>query len=437
MVQLCKIIEKKGLFHQNDKLLVAVSGGMDSMVLLHAICQLGFKPGVVHVNYGLRDEDSDRDETLVSDTAIQLNLPLYIKREKLSKGSNLQERARMMRYDFFDEIVKSHQYDYLLTAHHADDLLESFFIQLNRGAGISGLKSIDEIISYIRRPLLSVNKMEITRYAEHHGVKFRMDCTNSEIVYERNFWRNVIIPEIAQRFPSFEKMVLRSIHHLKQVNQFLEREYDSWKIRQVSNHQNHFVLDINLSDPPIMLQKLLVEWEFHPDTIERICQALGRKGKTFYNHKNQLLLMDRNRLLFYPSVENFPKAFEIEHIEANIETEFGSLEMVEINWVGAEKPLLFDKYESYFDADTLGFPITIRGWMPGDFIFPQGMKGKKKKLQDVFSDAKLNVQEKHRIPIFISNKQIVWIPGICRSEHHLVNDQTNSVFRFRWNKNPI
>lgn len=147
--------------------------------------------------------------------------------------------------------------------------------------------------------------------------------------------------------------------------------------------------------------------------------------------------MDRNRLLFYPSVENFPKACEIEQIEANIETEFGTLEMVEINWVGAEKPLLFDKYEAYFDADTLGFPITIRGWMPGDFIFPQGMKGKKKKLQDVFSDAKLNVQEKHRIPIFISNQQIVWIPGICRSEHHLVNDQTNSVFRFRWNKNPI
>lgn len=432
MVELGKIIQKSRLFSKANKLLVAVSGGLDSMVLLHVLVHEGFRPSLIHVNYGLRGEDSMLDEALICQVSKQLGLTLFLKQIDLPKGPDLQERARDIRYQFFDEVIRQHDFDYVLTAHHADDLLEGFFMQLNRGAGIVGLKSMDEKHNHCIRPFLQVRKTELLDYAQAHDVAYRHDLSNDEVIYQRNYWRNALLPEIDQRYPHFRDMALRSIDHLKSLYRFFSDAFLHWKSSHVLGNEELYTLSHNQDTPQIFIEQQLADWAFHPSTIEKICRSLDESGKIFINRLGRCVLVDRNRLLYYPE-----KALHEFSIEWNIDQPFlqtplGSLECAFKTLQALPNWKNCTAHTAWFDADALNGHFRVRNWEHGDKIAPMGMQGRHRKLQDIFTDHKLSIYDKHLIPVVTMNDKIVWVPGIIRSNDYLVNDRTKNILEMLW-----
>src|SRR5690554_6284818 len=215
-------IREKKLFTPSEKILLAISGGIDSMVLLHLFADAGYRFGVVHCNFNLRGEDSDGDEQFVGDQVLKLGVPFFTgnfdtKEHASVQGISIEMAARELRYRYFEEVRKSNSFDYIATAHHKDDLLETFFLNLSRKTGIKGLTGIKEKSGKVIRPLLFASRREIDNYAQQEGVETREDASNSEVVFQRNFIRHKVLPELSGMNPAFKRNLAQTIRHLREA----------------------------------------------------------------------------------------------------------------------------------------------------------------------------------------------------------------------------
>ncbi|MBK8955634.1 MAG: tRNA lysidine(34) synthetase TilS [Saprospiraceae bacterium] len=429
-----KFIENSKLFSRTSRLLVAVSGGVDSMVLVHALHSSGYQIGLVHVNYKLRKGDSDLDEKLIRDYAAKHALDLHVHTNPgfLSK-TNLQEQARSMRYSFFEQVRIEHKYDFVLTAHHADDVIESFIYNLSRGAGINGLKSIPEVNGSIIRPLLNFNKAEIQEYAKQYDVPHRIDLSNLEEKYDRNFIRNKILPEIEQRFPSFRTMVMRSIGHLKMLHRYYDKALTDWKKMKMAEKLDQLIISNDGYDDHVFVSQILADLGFHPETIQKILSGEHQPGKIFHNDTGGQLITDRAQFIFCNAQPNSVPAIHMNRSEKQVHCIFGNFAISE-STMTKELNLSdhHDHCDEVFDLDNLSFPLVIRNWQAGDRIRPFGLQGKHKKVQDVFTDHKLNIVEKSKTPVVCAGNEIIWIPGLMRSDLFRVSDQTEQVLNIKW-----
>ena len=434
LAQFLNNVNEKQLFEKGQKVLLAVSGGIDSMVLLHLFEKSGFNYGVAHCNFKLRGEESDADETFVKQQVLIHGVPSFFERFETREyadlmGISLEMAARELRYHFFEQVRIENSFDYIATAHHQDDLIETFFLNLSRKTGIKGLTGIKEKSGTLIRPLLFADRNEIENFATANFIEYREDSSNSEVVFQRNFLRHNILPEFNELNPSFKKNLLASINNLKDAEAvydgFLEEEK-----KKVIN-QTHQNLEVDITGllksphPKILLYEILSDFHFNASVIDEVFQSLdGESGKKFYS-KTHWVLKDREILFISERKETEDKLFYIEKDDIELFAPL-DLSIEKIQAKGFE--IIKKNTVACLDLEKVEFPLMIRKWQQGDYFQPLGMNGFKK-VSDFFIDQKIPIHEKENTWLLCSGKNIVWIIGHRIDNRFKVTSKTQKILK--------
>ena len=420
-------------FLKEKRLLLAVSGGIDSMVLLYLCHQLNIDIRVAHCNFQLRGDESDKDEDFVKSQTDKLQIPIFIKKfdtksyaEK--EKSSIQIVARNLRYEWFNTLLINNDYDYILTAHHLDDSLETFLINFTRGSGLDGLTGIPQQNGSIVRPLLPFSRTEIEIFAKENNVEWREDSSNTSDNYLRNKLRHDVIPMLKKINPSLLHSFENTISNLKQAQSLVD---DASRIiyRKVVTDIN-FQKRINLTEL-IQLPNYhayLYQW-LEPlgfsdwDSINDL--ATAQSGKQIHS-QNHTLLKDRNELIVFPKQEYEKTILFLIEKEQN-EIKFP----LKITFCNVDDISLEATNCIFVDEDKLRFPLEIRKWQEGDFFYPLGMNGKKK-LSKFFKDEKFSLLDKSNTWLLCSENQIVWVIEKRQDERFKVTEETTKILKINY-----
>lgn len=429
-------------FVDNHSVLVTVSGGLDSIVLLHLCVSSGLNIGVAHCNFKLRDKESDADALFVKKTAEKLDLPFYSKEfdtyayAKKNKCST-QMAARELRYCWFEELSSTEGFDYIATAHHANDNLETFFINLSRGTGIEGLIGIPHISGKIIRPLLPFSRKQIHDFAIQSDIIWREDSSNASDVYLRNAIRHHVLPELEQIRPDILDRFEVTQKHLQQIDRLLSvyrqelKEKYTYPLNSIMG-ESALCIAISLlkqhPEPKAVLYELLKEYGF--TSWEDIYNLLdAQSGKQVFSNTHRLL-KDRDVLQLYTYRKEksiYTTSFTLPEGKSSHEDVYGSLLFEKVSDVLPAK----SNNELYIDRSTITFPLTIRHWKEGDFFYPTGMEGKKK-LSKFFKDEKLSLVAKENVWLLCNGDAIVWIISHRADRRFYANQDTKNILKITY-----
>ncbi|OXA99099.1 tRNA lysidine(34) synthetase TilS [Flavobacterium oncorhynchi] len=418
-------------FLVEKKLFLAVSGGLDSMVLLHLLKQLPYEIAVLHCNFQLRGLESFGDQTFVGNYCDQNNLSVFTTQfdtEAFAKDYKLstQVAARELRYSWFYELLEEKNFDYILTAHHADDNLETFIINLSRGTGLDGLSGIPEQNDKIIRPLLPFSREEILKYAEENKIEWREDSSNASNKYLRNKIRHDLVPILKELNPNFLNAFQKTQSYL-QESQVMVEDASIMIYQQVANEAGddiHFDLK-KLKKLP-NYKSYLYQWlhEFGFLAWNDIYDLVnGQSGKQVFSAEFRLL-KNRDILILSPISEMSEKEqFEINENEKEVNFPL-KLKLCNVGHI------TIDSNRTIFvDADKIQFPLVLRKWNEGDVFHPFGMHGKSKKVSKLFKDEKLSLIEKEQTWILCSDDKIVWVVGIRQDERFRIKNTSNKILK--------
>ncbi len=419
------------LLTDKHKVLLAVSGGIDSIVMMHLFHEAKFKPNIAHCNFNLRATESDDDELFVLEMAKKLNMRHHTASFETTDyaGKNnlsVQMAARELRYNWFNELAKKFNYDCIAIAHNRDDLVETLLINLSRGTGIKGLTGIKPKQNKIIRPLLFASRSKIEEYAKLRKIKYREDSSNDNIKYQRNLIRHKIIPLFEKLNPSFKETIVRESEILystyKVYKQDLEKINKEITIQYTPDHVLSIGKILSLKLTPEILYDLLDEYGFSYSTVQNIFNSLKEEsGKLFYS-RNYVLLKDRKTLVIEALQktihdESFELKRDITNIDFPIHLRFSE------NTKDENFKLSTGKKSIALDFDLLSYPLKLRRWQKGDYFYPLGMKNKKK-LSDFFMDRKINRLDKEKLWLLTSETDIVWIVGHQIDDRYKVTSKT-------------
>jgi tRNA(Ile)-lysidine synthase len=420
------------LAHQ--KILVACSGGLDSIVLLHLLQKMGLTLGVAHCNFKLRGNDSDEDLSFVETTAGNLKVPVFTtffdtKTYAQTQGVSTQVAARELRYDWFYTTAKANGYDRIATGHHADDDLETFFINLSRVTGLRGLTGIPNHTRQVIRPLLPFSRAQIVQFAKKEGLFWREDSSNNTRNYLRNKLRLDVIPAFKGLNKTFLQNFKKTQQHLKESQALLE-DYITLVTKLVlTNNDTGFEIDIKqlqaLPNTNSLLFELLYPYGFTDfKAIASILESeLGKKVLS----KQYVLQKDRNHLVLTQKEYAIDTGvYCIDAKQQTITTPI-HLSFAQVAKVGAH-----ELHTLYIDASKLTYPLRVRAWRLDDVFHPFGMKGKKK-LTKFFKDEKLSLLSKNRVWVLESGDEIVWVIGLRPDDRYKVTSATKEVLKIQWN----
>ena len=418
-------------FLAEKKLFLAVSGGLDSMVLLHLLKQLPYEIAVLHCNFQLRGLESFGDQTFVENYCDQNNIPVFTTQfdtEAFAKDYKLstQVAARELRYSWFYELLEEKDFDYILTAHHADDNLETFIINLSRGTGLDGLSGIPEQNDKIIRPILPFSREEILKYAEENKIDWREDSSNTSNKYLRNKIRHDLVPILKELNPNFLNAFQKTQSYL-QESQVMVEDASIMIYQQVAKEAGddiHFDLK-KLKKLP-NYKSYLYQWlhEFGFLAWNDIYDLVnGQSGKQVFSAEFRLL-KNRDTLILSPISEMSEKEqFEINENEKEVNFPL-KLKLCNVGHI------TIDSNRTIFvDADKIQFPLVLRKWNEGDVFHPFGMHGKSKKVSKLFKDEKLSLIEKEQTWILCSDDQIVWVVGIRQDERFRIKNTSNKILK--------
>ena len=418
-------------FLAQKKLLIAVSGGLDSVVLSKLCAKLNYSFALIHCNFQLRDAESDEDEQFVIALAEELKVLVhtqkfdtksYADKHKLS----IQMTARTLRYKWFQEVAEKLGYDYILTAHHKDDALETFLINLSRGTGIEGLTGIPQLNQNIVRPLLPFSRSEILAYAEKNNWSWREDSSNATTKYVRNKIRHEIVPKLKELHPTFLDNFQRTQEHLRESQQIISDTIDTLRKKLVTKvSENVWQIEIEaiqqLAEPKIYLYELLKTYGFTAwnDVVELL---EGQSGKQLFSPDFRLIKNRTHLLLQQQETNEETTEYLIPDSATTIQTPI-PLQLEEVaNVTDTSKKVL------YLDKTMLKFPLIVRKWQKGDYFYPVGMKGKKK-LSKYFKDEKYSLIEKEQQWLLCNEKDIVWIIGKRSDDRYKITQPTNTIIK--------
>lgn len=418
-------IEKNKLFTTSDKLLVAISGGVDSVVLADLLYKSGYTFSIAHCNFKLRNEDSDKDEALVKNIALKYNADFYSTSFETQNYADLnklsiQMAARELRYKWFNELKNKYHFNYLLTAHHANDAIETSLLNYIKGAGIRGIKGIDAKNDYRCSPLLSFSKKNILKYAIDNKIEWREDLSNEKSDYERNYLRNEVIPLFAKVNGSYSITISDGLEKIQIVDLYYKKLVEKEIAKDTEITDNQTIVKFKNWEKETVLPKLLYLLEpllFRFSEIKRIAEALFelQSGKIFSSTTHQFCI-DRGSLII-----------EKKQDEPSINIKINTLEEL-MKGVLIKENLLTAKLVNDLDIslnktttllinnDAGLFPLTIRSWENGDTIIPFGRK-KSKKISYILQDLKISVFDKRKVLVLENkNKEILWILDLKVSE---------------------
>ncbi|XOL41942.1 tRNA(Ile)-lysidine synthase [Aequorivita nionensis] len=420
-------------FLKGKKLLIACSGGLDSVVLTHLMKNLNSEIALAHCNFSLRGKESDGDEMFVIGLAKNMQIPVfaetfdtkkYAKEHKIST----QMAARDLRYAWFDEILKDFKFDYLLTAHHLDDTLETFFINLSRGTGLTGLAGIPKKNNKIIRPLLNFSREEILKYAEENNLKWREDSSNLKTDYLRNKLRLEVLPQFKETNETLLKNFQKTQRNI-QASQNLIEDYTALVYNLVvSEAVDSYKINIpkikELPHTDALLYELLngfgfTEWEDVSNLLD------AQTGKQLFSKTHRLIKNREELVLTEIDLEKRNDEFLVSEEEI---TSPINLKIEPSKYIGeTEKNLI------YVASEKLNFPLKLRKWKRGDSFQPFGMKGKKK-LSKFFKDEKIPLNEKEKIWLLLSDEKIVWVIGHRMDDRFKVTENTKRILKITfWN----
>lgn len=419
-----------------SKVLLAVSGGLDSMVLAHLCLQSGYTIAIAHCNFNLRGKESDEDATFVKAYCNKHNIPYYTKSfltkdYATTRKLSTQMAARDLRYNWFNDLMVTYEYDFLLTAHHLNDSLETFLINLARGTGLSGLTGIPEESGRTIRPLLPFSRKRIHTYALKAKIDWREDSSNASDDYLRNHLRHHAIPALEEAqssvligFAKTQEYLQESERLLKVYDAQLRQQYTR-PIRSIQGTSG-LCIDLNkiAQHPEVnaVLHRLLVAFNF---TAWEDVYALpsSQSGKQIFSSTHRLL---KNR-----------DTLEVHELKAYTQESYTVISDVDLvtgafGRLAIDHPELMDTtggHILYVRSELLHFPLTIRRWEEGDYFYPYGMKGKKK-LSKYFKDEKLSLVEKERVWVLCSDGDIVWVIGYRADDRFKVTQTSKVMTRF-------
>jgi tRNA(Ile)-lysidine synthase len=431
-------INKYHLLSGHDKpVIVGFSGGSDSVALLTVLRQLGYSCVAAHCNFHLREEEADRDESFAKHFADSVNVPFYktdfnTRQCASEKHISIEMAARELRYRWFEEVREHLEAQAVAVAHHKDDNVETFLINLIRGTGIKGIRGMKPKNGFIIRPLLAVGKKEIRKWLEAEHLAYVTDSSNFSEVYTRNFIRLNVLPLLEEINPSVREAIARTSGHLSAVETIYQFVIEKARTEVLQDNNRICIAELlQFPSPETILYELLTPFHFTRFVAENIFAALEKTpGKVFYSSTHQLV-KDRTHLLISP-IENANKTAYTIELEENETIWYGPLNLSFRKTVIEEITCLeTNKCFACFDYDKLSFPLTLRTWQPGDRFVPFGMTGTKK-LSDYFSDRKYSRPDKEQTWLLCSGEHIIWIVGERIDERFRINKTTKYILTVKF-----
>ena len=421
-------------FLTGKRLLIAISGGLDSVVLTHFCNNLDLDISLAHCNFNLRGTESDADEEFVVRLANHLNLEIFVQHfttQDYAEKNNvsIQMAARELRYDWFYDLAKALEFDYILTAHHADDNLETVLINLTRGTGITGLTGIPEVNGKLIRPLLPFSRAALEQFAEKKGLLWREDSSNTSDKYLRNKIRHQIIPVLKEINPELLHNFKITTDNLKDTADIVEESLNAVAKRAIVDlNEDYIKFKISefkkVNNPKAYLYEMFKDYGF-TEWGNMVALLDAQSGKQLFSNTHRLL-KDREHLILSKSNDSDVVKIALSGIEAldcPVNIPNGRLRFTEVN-----KMENTDANTIYMDKNKLKFPLNIRKWFSGDFFYPLGMKGTKK-LSKYFKDKKLSLIDKEQVLLLCSQDDIVWVVGMRADERFKVDARTEAIIK--------
>jgi tRNA(Ile)-lysidine synthase len=451
-------IQQENLFSANDKLLLAVSGGVDSVVLCELCKQAGYDFVIAHCNFQLRGKESERDKEFVKQLATKYGVDFlvtdfetdtYAKENKIST----QEAARELRYNWFKEIItnwklgKSNKEKdgslpaaryFLLTAHHADDNIETLLMNFFRGTGLHGMtgiatKASSGILNYIRRPLLSFSKEELVAFAKENELEWVEDSSNESSKYTRNFFRNELIPAISKVYPQVKENLADNINRFKEIEKLYQVSVAAVikkLCRQKGNEVHIPVKQLMGYNNKALTYEIIHQYGFNEKQVEEVEKlAMSDSGKFIVAPDNTYrIIKHRHWFIISPMESKEAENIVIEEGISNIQFAIGSMQIEALS--GNNLSLPAGNTIAALDIKDIMFPLLLRKWKTGDYFYPLGMS-KKKKVARFLIDQKLSVADKEKVWVIESNKRILWVVGHRIDDRFKITANTKKVLQLR------
>jgi tRNA(Ile)-lysidine synthase len=427
------IVEKK-LFSASDRLLLAVSGGVDSVVLTDLCRKAGYLFEIAHVNFKLRGEESELDECFVKGIADHYAVPIHIKNFDTAEYAaqhkvSVQVAARELRYKWFAELLNN-DLKYIVTAHHADDNIETVLMNFFRGTGISGLRGMLSKHDHIVRPLLFASKKDILEYAKEKRLSWREDKSNASDKYSRNYFRNAVIPMVYKIFPDAESNLANNISRFAEIDELYAQAVDAQKKKlvEIKGSEVHIpILKLKKTSPlNTILFEIIKDFGFTSHQLNDVLHLLDGEQNSFVQSHDYRIIKNRNWLIIAPRENDKASNIVIDADAHEVLFSHGILKIEKGTSDGihfSKDPLIAE-----LDKKQVKFPLLLRKWKAGDYFYPLGMK-KKKKVSRFLIDQKLSRTEKEKIYVLQSQNRICWIVGMRIDERFRITASTNEILK--------
>jgi tRNA(Ile)-lysidine synthase len=431
-------INSQNILSKTDKILVAISGGMDSVVLCDLLAKAKIEFGMAHVNFALRGEESDADEVFVKKLSLKYKVPFFTTTFETASYAeenhvSIQVAARILRYKWFEEIRQKYGYDFIATAHHLNDTAETMLLNLTKGTGIAGLHGILPKKGKLIRPLQFADKEMIMDYLVENQLVWREDSSNESQKYQRNFIRQEVVPKLKEINPNFEETIKRTAEKLGYLEAYFQIEVNKFKVENLKSIEGNYYLPFdNLlknSHLKAIYNSIFTEFDFGFNQIQDIFKSLsGEIGKTFLSPTHELV---RDRVAFVIKPNNKHEEFGTKQIEIDFEEPFSltiqnyklKFSLSEYDTEAKIKP---SKKIASLDFDTMKGPLKIRKWKEGDWFCPLGMN-KKKNVSDLLNAEKVPLNLKKDICVITNNGSIVWVVGYRIDNRYKISEKTTKM----------
>ncbi|MCG8577761.1 MAG: tRNA lysidine(34) synthetase TilS [Flavobacteriales bacterium] len=427
------LLEGEFSFLKDSHLFLAISGGKDSMVLSHLLLSCGLKHTLLHCNFHLRGKESDEDQAFLENYAQENELEIHVEHfetelESEKRGLSIQETARELRYQWFFSFLKEEKH-FLLTAHHLDDSIETFFINLLRGSGLQGLRGIPKIKNKVVRPLSSFKVEDIYQYIDSEGISYRKDHSNDENKYRRNKIRNTLLPDLRELEPQIQKKMASLFHEIDSALSYVDEQANKIWNAEVIEDNARIILPLELFKPEntFLLQRMLKPYGVHRKNIGELMSLRNADSGSKLKINHWMFLRDRETIILSEGIPNELFEIQIFNLPTSINSPLGAIELEQKNFDGIMK----NSNIQQFELENIILPLQIRKWQQGDRIKPLGMRGSKL-ISDILIDKKVDLLSKEsKLVMTDASGNVLSLVGIVVSEDYKITEDTKEILEVR------